>query len=100
MSITRRKFVEAASLGAAFGSILPTTPFAGSRAQGVEDAEHAGQKAKIIDLDDRVRARIRAAGVPGSTEMKSYPVSTVLTVNFFQRVAIEGMCLGEGTVAG
>jgi Zn-dependent alcohol dehydrogenase len=53
MSITRRKFVEAASLGVAFGSILPTTPFAG-RAQGAEDAGRAGHKAKIIDLDDRV----------------------------------------------
>ena len=169
MSITRRKFVGAASVGAALGSVLPT-PFAG-RAQGAENSGQAGHKAKIIDLDDRVgfaqqlehdvapvvlmstflvapedvddflagfkkqfaimrkqpgliSAQLHR-GIAGSclfmnyviwesvahfkrgyelpefqAQLKAYPPSTVVTVNFFQRVAIEGMCLGEGTVAG
>jgi len=32
-------------------------------------------------------------------QMKQYPPGTVVSANFFQRVAVSGMCLGEGTIA-
>jgi heme-degrading monooxygenase HmoA len=30
-------------------------------------------------------------------QLKQYPPGTVVSANFFQRVAVPGMCLGEGT---
>lgn len=32
-------------------------------------------------------------------QLKQYPPGTVVSASFFQRVAIPGMCVGEGTVA-
>jgi heme-degrading monooxygenase HmoA len=32
-------------------------------------------------------------------QLKQYPRGTVVSASFFQRVAIPGMCLGEGTIA-
>jgi heme-degrading monooxygenase HmoA len=32
-------------------------------------------------------------------QLKQYPPGTVLSASFFQRVAVPGMCLGEGTIA-
>jgi hypothetical protein len=32
------------------------------------------------------------------SQLKAYPPSTIVTANFFQRVAVQGMSLGEGTV--
>jgi heme-degrading monooxygenase HmoA len=33
------------------------------------------------------------------TQLKQYPPGTVVSASFFQRVAVRGMCLGEGTMA-
>jgi len=33
------------------------------------------------------------------TQLKQYPPGTVVSASFFQRVAVPGMCLGEGTIA-
>jgi heme-degrading monooxygenase HmoA len=32
-------------------------------------------------------------------QLKQYPPGTVVSASFFQRVAIPGMCVGEGTIA-
>jgi heme-degrading monooxygenase HmoA len=32
-------------------------------------------------------------------QLKQYPPGTVLSASFFQRVAVPGMCVGEGTIA-
>jgi heme-degrading monooxygenase HmoA len=32
-------------------------------------------------------------------QLKQYPAGTVVSASFFQRVAIPGMCVGEGTIA-
>jgi heme-degrading monooxygenase HmoA len=32
-------------------------------------------------------------------QLKQYPPGTVVSATFFQRVAVPGMCLGEGTIA-
>jgi heme-degrading monooxygenase HmoA len=32
-------------------------------------------------------------------QLKEYPPGTVVSANFFQRVPVAGMCLGEGTIA-
>jgi len=32
-------------------------------------------------------------------QLKQYPQGTVVSANFFQRVAVPGMCIGEGSVA-
>jgi heme-degrading monooxygenase HmoA len=32
-------------------------------------------------------------------QLKQYPSGTVVSASFFQRVAIPGMCVGEGTIA-
>jgi heme-degrading monooxygenase HmoA len=32
-------------------------------------------------------------------QLKQYPAGTVVSASFFQRVAIPGMCIGEGTIA-
>jgi hypothetical protein len=31
--------------------------------------------------------------------LKQYPPGTVVSASFFQRAAIPGMCVGEGTIA-
>jgi hypothetical protein len=33
------------------------------------------------------------------SQLKQYPPGTVVSASFFQRVAVPGMCLGEGTIA-
>lgn len=124
MSITCRKFVEAASLGAVFGSVLMSTflvapediddfltgfkkQFAIMRKQpGLISAQlHRGVAGSCLFMNYVVWESVadfkRGYQLPEfQAQLKSYPASTVVTVNFFQRVAIEGMCLGEGTVAG
>jgi heme-degrading monooxygenase HmoA len=32
-------------------------------------------------------------------QLKQYPPGTVVSASFFQRVAMPGMCVGEGTIA-
>jgi heme-degrading monooxygenase HmoA len=32
-------------------------------------------------------------------QLKQYPPGTVVSASFFQRVAVPGMCIGEGTIA-
>src|ERR1700676_5371220 len=32
-------------------------------------------------------------------QLKQYPPDTVVSASFFQRVAVPGMCIGEGTIA-
>lgn len=32
-------------------------------------------------------------------QLKQYPPSIVVSASFFQRIAIRGMCVGEGTIA-
>ena len=32
-------------------------------------------------------------------QLKQYPPGTVVSASFFQRIAVPGMCLGEGTIA-
>jgi heme-degrading monooxygenase HmoA len=32
-------------------------------------------------------------------QLKQYPVGTVVSASFFQRVAVAGMCVGEGSIA-
>lgn len=164
MPFTRRDFVQTASVGAAFGTLVEATPLA-ANAQG-----STGAATKIIDLDDRVTFKQQLErnigpvvlmstflvppdqvdnfldgfkkqfaimrkqpglisaqlhrGIAGSslfmnyivwesvdafrhgyelpefqTQLKQYPPGTVVSASFFQRVAVPGMCLGEGTIA-
>ena len=165
MPFTRRDFVQTASVGAAFGTLVEATPPRAADAQG-----STGAATKIIDLDDRVTFRQQLEhnigpvvlmstflvppdqvdnfldgfkkqfaimrkqpglisaqlhrGIAGSslfmnyivwesvdafrhgyelpefqTQLKQYPPGTVVSASFFQRVAVPGMCLGEGTIA-
>jgi hypothetical protein len=32
-------------------------------------------------------------------QLKQYPPGIVVSASFFQRIAIRGMCVGEGTIA-
>ena len=32
-------------------------------------------------------------------QLKQYPAGTVVSATFFQRVAVAGMCVGEGSIA-
>ena len=32
-------------------------------------------------------------------QLKQYPTGTVVSASFFQRIAVPGMCLAEGTTA-
>lgn len=47
---TRRKIIEAASVGAAFGSMLSAGPLA----TAARAADRPEREAKVVDLDDRV----------------------------------------------